>query len=52
MDQKQDQPPGARLMFYAELTRRLLDSDAPVEYYIQVVRPILDGLFATRADSR
>jgi DNA-binding FadR family transcriptional regulator len=37
-----------RIGFYRELTRRLVERDAPVEYYLQVVGPLLDALFASR----
>ena len=37
-----------RLAFYAELTRRLVERDHPVEYYLQATSAILDGLFPRR----
>jgi DNA-binding FadR family transcriptional regulator len=37
-----------RLAFYEELTRRLVERDYPVEYYLQATSAILDGLFPKR----
>jgi GntR family transcriptional repressor for pyruvate dehydrogenase complex len=39
--------PAVRIQFHKELVRRLVVRDAPVEYYLAVVRPILDN--ASRA---
>ncbi len=41
-------PRKTRLGFYAELIRRLIARDAPVEYYLAVTTPILDQLFSRR----
>lgn len=38
-----------RIGFYRELARRLIEKDAPVEYYLAVTRPLLD-LVLRRAD--
>jgi hypothetical protein len=38
-----------RLDFYAELTRRLVERDHPMEYYLQVTNGILDRLFPQRS---
>jgi GntR family transcriptional regulator, transcriptional repressor for pyruvate dehydrogenase complex len=37
-----------RIGFYRELTRKLIERDSPVEYYLGVVGPILDALFSSR----
>jgi DNA-binding FadR family transcriptional regulator len=37
-----------RLAFYGELTRRLVERDHPVEYYLAATSAILDGLFPRR----
>jgi GntR family transcriptional repressor for pyruvate dehydrogenase complex len=47
--------PAARIGFYRELARRLADHDAPTDYYLAVVRPILDaqvGLARTRRSKK
>ena len=36
--------PAVRIGFYQELARRLVAREAPLEYYLGVVRPILDAL--------
>jgi GntR family transcriptional regulator, transcriptional repressor for pyruvate dehydrogenase complex len=35
-----------RIAFYRELTRRLVDREYPVEYYLATVRPLLDAVLA------
>jgi DNA-binding FadR family transcriptional regulator len=35
--------PAVRIGFYRELARRLAEDDAPTEYYLAIVRPILDA---------
>ena len=35
--------PAVRIGFYRELARRLAEQDAPTEYYLATVRPILDA---------
>ena len=35
--------PAVRIGFYRELARRLAEEDAPTEYYLAIVRPILDA---------
>jgi DNA-binding FadR family transcriptional regulator len=44
----QSLPRKIRLGFYAELTRRLLQHDRPVEYYLEITTPILDALASPR----
>jgi DNA-binding FadR family transcriptional regulator len=34
--------PTVRIAFYRELARRLVEGEAPTEYYLSVMRPILD----------
>jgi GntR family transcriptional repressor for pyruvate dehydrogenase complex len=41
-------PRKTRLAFYVELTRRLGAREQPVEFYLAVAQPILDGLNAAR----
>ena len=44
--------PAARIAFYHDLTRRLVEGDAPTEFYLTVVRPILDAAVGPRAPRR
>lgn len=37
-----------RVAFYLELARRLVERDEPLGYYVSVMTPILDALFARR----
>ncbi|MDB4940954.1 MAG: GntR family transcriptional regulator [Labilithrix sp.] len=44
-------PLAARLAFYRELGRRIAAGDAPTQYYLAVVAPQLDALFAASPSS-
>jgi GntR family transcriptional regulator, transcriptional repressor for pyruvate dehydrogenase complex len=44
--------PSTRITFYQELTRRLAEGEPATEYYLDVMRPILDAVLGTRAVSK
>ena len=43
--------PAVRIAFYRELARRLAAGDAPTEFYLSVMRPILDVAVGARASA-
>jgi DNA-binding FadR family transcriptional regulator len=44
-------PPAVRIAFYRELARRLAAGDTPTEFYLSVMRPILDVAVGARANA-